>query len=153
MRKLFREINPGENKEDYLDYIKSVCRIDNGRRVCGSHKNRIYFARLKWNLYHSEDPIVKDDGCDIDHDNDNPMNDDISNLIKRTHGNHTSRHKNGKKYNLGNKNSVKPVMADGIGYSSGVEAAKVLGISSSSITSRIKQKRPGYFYIGDKQCH
>ena len=153
-RKLFREIEPGESKETYLSYIKSICRIENGRRFYGSGLR--VFARLKWNTYHPEDPVFRSDGYHIDHRDDNPMNDNISNYIKRTRSDHMSRHNKGRSLETtkkmreagkGNKCASKPVLAAGVKYPSCTEAATSLKVSNSIITRRIQAKKPGYKYL------
>lgn len=159
-RKLFREIRDGECKESYLSYIESICRIDCGRRAYGSGPYR--FAVLKWGLYHPKDPMVKGGKYIIHHKDFNSLNDSLSNLVKMTRSAHQSLHgsnrsketkrKNseahkGNKNCLGKKNANKPVIADGIKYPSGREAAKALGVVPITIIRRIKSQKSGYYYL------
>lgn len=66
---------------------KSTIHCDN-RRYYKCQK----FTHFTWNLYHPEDPKIKGDGYIIHHDDENPLNDHISNLKKMTNAEHTSLH-------------------------------------------------------------
>lgn len=75
----------------YLKKKLSESRINNGRRYYKS----VIFAHIVWNYYHPEDPWEK--GYVIHHKDENPLNDDISNLQKMTKSNHISFHSSGEK--------------------------------------------------------
>lgn len=89
MKKLFREIRKGENKEDYLAEIKKICRIHKGRRFYGRNEK---FYHLVWNINFPNDPIEKFGGYTIHHKNFNKLCDEIYNLEKLTRSEHTRLH-------------------------------------------------------------
>jgi len=98
-KRLFREIEAGENIEECLAYIESICRVrksKNGKCRRAYGKN-YYFAVLKWNLYNPKDPVLKGSDYVVHHINLNSMNDDLNNLEKKLSSTHNRDHRKGKR--------------------------------------------------------
>jgi hypothetical protein len=68
------------------------------------------FSHIVWNIYNTDDPIFKGSAYCIHHKDGNKLNDDISNLEKELHGEHTTRHNIGNTYSKGYKQTLEDRM-------------------------------------------
>jgi len=78
---LFRKMRKDEDKKEYLEIIKNICKIrcDN-RRFYGTKS--YFFSDLVWNTLHPDDKKSRGDNFYIVHKDGDLLNEDISNLEK-----------------------------------------------------------------------
>jgi len=83
-----------------IKQAKKISFITKWRRVCSrkTYKNKqLLFAQFVWNTYNPNDKIIEWDGNVIHHKDEDRLNDDITNLIKITRGEHYKIHHSGVK--------------------------------------------------------
>lgn len=127
------------------------------RKRCVISGHRTDISHKIWNQFHPDDPVVFGDGYDIHHTNGDHNDNSKNNQEKMLHGKHLSLthlgrirteewKKNMSIAHIGQKSRNKAVIAKNTEYSSGVEAAKALGVCGATIIHRIKTNKGGYLY-------
>jgi len=132
-------------------FAETTVRKD-GRRY---YKGKRWY-RILWDLKHPELPCK---GFIIHHKDFNSINDEPLNLQRLTQGDHLRLHNlnmsdiTRKKIEVArtgaNNPKAKTVSINSQIFSTGKEAAEYLNVSPGTIRYRIKNNKPGYFYLNN----
>ncbi len=85
-------------KENIISSLINKCFTHYGRRVYYDSVSKVKspFTHIVWNIYNSDDNIIRGDNCVIHHKDKDTMNDNIDNLEKLTTNKHASLHSKGR---------------------------------------------------------